>query len=202
MARLALNKSSLHRESRHLSTYERFLPSLDLKRRQLIAKRAEAAAALRRTRESIQEVKERVRTELPMLAAAEVRLPDPLVRVAGVDLGEENLLGVRLPLLRELRFAVADYSLLATPHWVDALVARLKEALELAVRAHIEERRLANLEGAVKRTTQRVNLFDKVLIPRARANIRRIEIYLADAERAGVVRAKIAKRKHAGESIP
>ena len=43
--------------------------------------------------------------------------------------------------------------------------------------------------------TQRFNLFDKVLIPRARDNIRRIAIYLADAERAAVVNSKIAKRK-------
>ena len=43
--------------------------------------------------------------------------------------------------------------------------------------------------------TQRFNLFDKVLIPRTRTNIRKISIYLADAERAGVVKSKIAKRK-------
>ncbi|MEM6429093.1 MAG: V-type ATP synthase subunit D, partial [Deinococcota bacterium] len=49
---------------------------------------------------------------------------------------------------------------------------------------------------AVKRTTQRVNLFDKVLIPNAQETIRRIQIFLADADRAAVVRAKLAKQKH------
>jgi V/A-type H+-transporting ATPase subunit D len=55
--------------------------------------------------------------------------------------------------------------------------------------------RVDALEQAERIVTQRYNLFDKVLIPRARQNIRNISIYLADAERAGVVNSKIAKRK-------
>jgi V/A-type H+-transporting ATPase subunit D len=48
---------------------------------------------------------------------------------------------------------------------------------------------------AVQKITQRVNLFDKMLIPRTRENIRKIGIFLADSERAAVVRAKIAKSR-------
>jgi len=65
------------------------------------------------------------------------------------------------------------------------------------VRLQVEQERLRRLERAVKRVTQRVNLFDKVLIPRTRENIRRIHIHLADGERSAVVRAKLAKRKQA-----
>jgi V/A-type H+-transporting ATPase subunit D len=65
------------------------------------------------------------------------------------------------------------------------------------VRVQVEQRRLALLEEAVKTITQRVNLFDKVLIPRARQNIKRIQIYLSDLQTAAVVRSKIAKRKRA-----
>lgn len=65
------------------------------------------------------------------------------------------------------------------------------------MREAVERRRLAALEGAVKAITQRVNLFDKVLIPRASANVRRIRIHLSDAEMASVTRSKIAKRKSA-----
>ena len=62
--------------------------------------------------------------------------------------------------------------------------------------------RLELLDEAVRTITQRVNLFDKVLIPRAQANIKRIRIFLADGERAAVVRAKIAKAKRAKELQP
>jgi V/A-type H+/Na+-transporting ATPase subunit D len=56
------------------------------------------------------------------------------------------------------------------------------------------------LDAAVTKVAQRVNLFDKVLVPRANANIRRIDIALGDLERAAVVNSKIAKRKKEGEA--
>ena len=49
---------------------------------------------------------------------------------------------------------------------------------------------------AVRRITQRVNLFEKILIPNAQKNIQRIRIFLGDAERSAVVRSKLAKAKH------
>ena len=57
------------------------------------------------------------------------------------------------------------------------------------------DQRLERLREAERTVTQRFNLFDKVLIPRTRGTIKTIAIYLADAERAGVVNSKIAKRK-------
>ena len=65
--------------------------------------------------------------------------------------------------------------------------------------SQVERRRLALLDEAVRKVTQRVNLFEKVLIPRTKEHIRKIRIYLSDAERAAVVRSKIAKRKHAAQ---
>ena len=95
---------------------------------------------------------------------------------------------------------VQPYAVLSKPHWVDNVVAMLHDMLELQIRAQVAERRVALLDAAVKTITQRVNLFDKVLIPRARANIKRIKIYLSDEEMSAVVRSKIAKRKRAAEA--
>lgn len=199
MARLALNKSSLSRQQSQLKTFERFLPSLDLKRRQLLAERNKAVLALRRTRAAIEQYTADVGERLPMLSNNEIDLRG-LVRLTGASLAEENIVGTRLPVLRSITVDVREYPLMARPHWVDAVTQELKVVLELQVRAHVEERRVALLEAAVKTITQRVNLFEKVLIPRARRNIKRIRIYLSDAERAGVVNSKIAKRKRAVES--
>ncbi len=199
MARLALNKSSLSRQQSQLKTFERFLPSLDLKRRQLLAERNKARIALQRTREAIAQFTVDVGERLPMLSNNEIELRG-LVRLSGVNLAEENIVGTRLPVLAGIAVEVRAYPLMARPHWVDAVVRELRVVLELRVRAQVEERRLALLEAAVKTITQRVNLFEKVLIPRARRNIKHIRIYLSDAERAGVVNSKIAKRKRAAES--
>ena len=199
MARLTLSKSSLSRESAQLKTFERYLPSLDLKRRQLIAERAKALRQFRAIQEEASKLNERIAEELPMLSTGRVQLQG-LARVTEVVLGKENLVGTELPVLRGVQVDLADYPLLGKPHWVDKLEELLKQVLEQRIRAQVLEQRLRLLDEAVRIITQRVNLFEKVLIPRTRENIRKIRIFLADAERAAVVRAKIAKRKRAAEA--
>ncbi len=194
MARLSLSKSALHKEGRQLKTYQRFLPSLDLKRKQLIAERAKAQQALRDTDARLAELHRTVAAEVPMLADHEVGLGD-LVHIEGIELAEENLLGTRLPVLQKVQVVRRAYSLLARPHWVDRVQALLTEAVELRLQLQVQQQRLQRLEKAVQKITQRVNLFDKVLIPKTRENIRKIGIFLADGERAAVVRAKIAKSR-------
>ena len=90
---------------------------------------------------------------------------------------------------------VAEYSMLAKPHWVDMLVEQLKQMVEQKTRIEVAAERVRLIEQAERKITQRVNLFDKILIPTAKKNIKKIQIYLADAERAAVVRSKITKRK-------
>ena len=194
MPQLALNKTSLTRETRQLDTYQRFLPSLDLKRRQLIAERNKARRQLVATEAEIESLEASAGESIPMAADRRLDL-DGLVKVDRVEVGEENLVGLRLPVLIDVQLRRVEYSLLARPHWVDALASLLETLLQLRIRLRLEQQRLAVLEAAVKKITQRVNLFDKVLIPKARDNIRRIRIKLSDTEKAAIVNAKIAKRK-------
>ncbi len=199
MARLALNKSSLTRQTRQLKSYQEFLPSLDLKRRQLIQEYSKARRMFSDTRERLKDLDPLIAERLPMLSGERVVLSG-IVKLRGVDLAEENVMGTRLPRLEEVHFDVHDYGLLGKPHWVDNTVAFLKQALTLRVEAQIAERRMELLGEAVRTITQRVNLFDKVLIPRTRAHIKKIRIYLSDGERAAVVRSKLAKAKKAAAS--
>jgi V/A-type H+-transporting ATPase subunit D len=194
MARLALNKAALTRQNQQLKSYRAYLPSLDMKRRALLAEQGKARRELKEERKRLEELNPLIAERLPMLSDERVDLAG-LVRVARVQSEEENLMGARLPVVRRIEFEVADYALLGKPHWVDPLVEYLKQALELRMRLRVAERRLGLLDDAVRIITQRVNLFDKVLIPRARENIKRIRIHLSDEERAAVVRAKLAKRK-------
>lgn len=196
MARLSLNKTALHREQSRLKQFQRLLPSLDLKRRQLIAERLHARETLHASEAELDVLVAEVRDRLPMAGDDTLQFQD-LARVTAVRLREHNLLGVHLPVLEGVDIDVAEYSALTTPHWLDRYQEALRSALALTVRLQVERERLRRLEQAVKRVTQRVNLFDKVLIPRTGENIRRIRIHLADGERSAVVRAKLAKRKQA-----
>ena len=195
MPRLALNKSALHRETRRLAQYRRALPSLDLKRRQLVAERQGAARALASTTAEVDRLREGVRQQLPMLAFRRVSLKD-LAVVREIRLGERNVLGSRLPVLESIEVQPRDYGLLARPQWVDVTSARLQSMLVLQVQVRVRRRQLEILQAAVAKATQRVNLFEKVLIPRTQERIRRLRIHLGEGERAAVIRAKIAKRKH------
>ncbi len=196
MAKLTLSKSALAQERSQLKLYERTLPSLDLKRRQLSAELARATQALAAARAAVAELEGDIGNQLPMLANSEIELSG-LVQMTDFELVEENVVGVRLPLLKRIHCTVADYSLLAKPAWVDVLVQRLKDAAELRTQVLVAEERVRILQYQEKRVTQRVNLFDKILIPTARRNIQRIQIFLGDAERAAVVRSKLVKAKQA-----
>ncbi|WP_210396483.1 V-type ATP synthase subunit D [Motiliproteus sediminis] len=194
MGKLALNKSSMHRESKRLKSFEQYLPALDLKRKQIIGERFKARRRMAEIEQEIAEQRQRVGEQLPMLAEMNLEL-EGLVQLEQVTLGDENLVGIHLPVLADLRVARAPYSLFSRPHWIDALANQLEQMLRLKLEKRIQHRRIELLEQALQKTTQRINLFEKVLIPQARENIRRIQIFLSDGERAGVVRAKISKDK-------
>jgi V/A-type H+-transporting ATPase subunit D len=199
MAQLSLSKSSLSHEQSQLKSFQQFLPSLDLKRRQLIAERAKAKAAVIEVEEAVARLKDEVGRELPMAATREVDL-SRLVTAQVVEIGEQNVVGVRLPVLSSVTVETRAYSPLAKPHWVDRAAVCLRQMIEQQLQLTVARERLEVLEQAVTTITQRVNLFDKVLIPRAQANIKKIRIYLSDMEREGVVRAKNAKKKTAARA--
>ncbi len=193
MAKLALSKSGLQKQREDMRLYERVLPSLDLKRMQLSSELKRARQQLAEAEAEVEKLIKRVAAQLPMLANREIDVSG-LVQVESFRIEEENLVGVKLPALVEVKCNVMPYSMLAKPHWVDMLVEQLTQMVEQKTRVQVAAERVRLLEQAERRVTHRVNLFDKILIPTAKKNIQKIQIYLADAERAAVVRSKITKR--------
>lgn len=192
MAKLALNKNELQKKRDQLKLYRRVLPSLDMKRQQLTVELRKSERLMRKQEDELQVHFKRSTEQLPMMALEEITLED-LLRVEEITVGEENLVGVRVPVLEEIRFDVRSYSMLSKPHWVDEAVDRLREAVELKAQVRVARLRVKRLEKAVRRITQRVNLFEKILIPRTEEDIRKIQIYLGEAERAAVIRSKMMK---------
>ena len=192
MPRLAQNLSELHRLRRRLTAIERALPSLDLKRRQIAARLYEERRRLEAGRSQLRGVSAAVADRLPMLADAGLPL-EKLVRVAAVHVRPERIAGIRVSRLAGVDFDSIPYGRLTHPAWVDGLVRQLRAGIEARAAVTVLARRVAVLEHALLRATQRVNLLEKLLIPRARAAIRSINITLADTRRAAFVRAKIAK---------
>ena len=185
------------REAADLAMYRRFLPALDLKRQQLMAARAATRDRIAALEADLAAHVAAVGTGLPMLADQDIAV-EGLVRVTGFTRGTRNVAGTPVPVLDDIAVAVTPYGYLTRPHWVDRLVEALAAALRLRMALVVEHEALAVLDAAIATVTRRVNLFEKVLIPRAQANIKRTRIALGDMERAAVVTPKIAKRKREG----
>ena len=194
MAKLSLNKSTLSDLIKQLKTYQNILPSLDLKRKQLLSEQEKARKELRELDHRLEALNPMVEKQIPMLGYKQVDLRG-IVRVTKAEILEENVMGLRLPKLGKIEIKVSEYPFLGKPHWVDRVVQLLKQAIEIRMLRQVMERRLESLAASAKVVSQRVNLFEKVLIPKAEANIQRIRISLSDAERDSIVRAKIAKRE-------
>jgi V/A-type H+-transporting ATPase subunit D len=194
MARLSFSKASLHKEAAQLKRYHQYLPSLDLKRQQLIVERNKAKADLKQTEDLITQGQSIVYHQLPMLSDENIDVKG-LVGIEQVIINKENRVGIKLPYLETIKISSKPYSFLTKPHWVDLVVIQLKEMLELQIALKINQQRLEILNLAVKKVTQKVNLFDKILIPKAQKNIKNIKVFLSDTERASVIRAKITKQK-------
>tara|TARA_R110002072_G_scaffold284006_1_gene447804 strand:- start:23665 stop:24264 length:600 start_codon:yes stop_codon:yes gene_type:complete len=194
---LALNKTTLKRERDQAKLYRKFLPSLELKRQQLQVAWRQSETELQEIRAEVRRISDDLESLYPLIGGSTIDVAemDHWVRIAELTTKTENVVGTAVPVLGQLRLEVEPYSRLVMPFWVDSLVEALRQMIELRVRVDIAKRRTEALAVALRQVTQRVNLFDKVLIPRADENIRRILIFLSDQERAAVVRSKIAKTR-------
>lgn len=195
MASLSISKSTLKKERDRLKLLKRFLPSLDLKRKQLLTAQKSAQSDLAKAEEDEAKETEKLKWLLELLGAWQLDL-DGLVTIDSVVIDEENLVGARLPVAREVKFKTADYSMLGKPFWVDFLVDYVQHMATMRVHLQVYRERAARLNLQVRRITQRVNLFERRLIPQATENIKRIQIGLGEQERAAVVRSKISKKKN------
>jgi V/A-type H+-transporting ATPase subunit D len=192
MATIALSKSSLQQQRDRVSLFQRFLPSLQLKQRQLTAEYKKAMQELAKAEQVADQASHSLPALLPILGSSSIKLSG-LIRIRSIDIAQEDVLGLRLPTLRAVDFEAAEYSLLATPFWFDDLVTCLKEVATYRIRLGVYRERVTRMRSGVRRITQRVNLFEKVLIPNAKQNIARIQIFLSDVERTAVVTSKIAR---------
>lgn len=120
---------------------------------------------------------------------------DNLVEPDTVISKKENIAGVTVPKFVELTFKDITYDIDDYPLWVDTALIKLREIARLDALVSTLRKQEELLEKELRATSQRVNLFEKVKIPEAKENIRKIGVYLGDQQTAAVVRGKISKKK-------
>jgi V/A-type H+-transporting ATPase subunit D len=186
-------KNELKRQRDMLQRFERFLPTLQLKKQQL---QMEVRNVEARLREHVA-ADRRLRKELDTwvrLFCEPVDFGERLrVREVVTEVG--NVAGVSIPVLAEVAFDVPPPDLFATASWTDDGVRMLRELVRHRIERMVLEEQHRRLAEELRVTSQRVNLFEKVKIPESRENIRVIRIFLGDQQTAEIARSKIAKNK-------
>lgn len=194
-----LTKNELKVQKDRLKQFQRYLPTLQLKKQQLQAVVMQVTVQLEQVARQRQAAVAGLDDWVAVFAEndsfpAEKRL-EALVRPKHVVCGEENIAGVVVPVFQELSFEDIQYDVADYPLWVDTAAVRLREIARLDALEKTLRRQVELLEQELRATAQRVNLFEKVKIPEAKENIRVIGIYLGDQQTSAVVRGKIAKKK-------
>ncbi len=121
--------------------------------------------------------------------------PD-LVRIDDVRLSEGKVAGVRVPILEGIDFSEKEYDLFSSPAWTADGVELVKKIGGLMVESEVYMRRSELLDRARKKTTQKVNLYEKVQIPGYEEAILKIKRFLEDEENLSKSSQKIVKQRH------
>ncbi len=196
MSKVKLTKTALKQERDSLKQFQRFLPTLQLKKQQL-------QMEMRTCLERIEANEKRERAAKNALSAwtrlfgdrtAADRLASYL-KVRKIQTGTQNIAGVDVPVFESVLFDLAEFDLYTEEPWFDDALVSLKEIISIQEERGIIRKQYDLIADELRVTTQRVNLFEKVKIPECRENIRTIQIYIGDMSTAAVARSKIAKKK-------
>ena len=196
---IKLTKNELKKQKDNLKQFQRYLPTLQLKKQQLqsviMGIREELERKEAERIQMIGDLDDWVAVFAENELFEEKKRLDQLVQPDRVIVKDDNIAGVTIPAFEELTFKDINYDVDDYPLWVDTAVFKLREIARLDALVSTLRKQTELLEKELRTTSQRVNLFEKVKIPEAKENIRVIQVYLGDQQTAAVVRGKISKKK-------
>ena len=189
------NKTSLTNLGKQLKIRQNALPTLKNKesalRVSVIAAKAEAQAQA--------DALEAKLREYDYLAALWNEFQPGLISIKDVHLKTVKIAGVKAPQLDGIDFMLQPFDAFASPAWYADGIRILKELSTLGIESEISEERRSILEFNRRKTTQKVNLYEKVQIPGYQEAIRKIKRYMEDEDNLTKASSKIVKNRHAAQ---
>jgi V/A-type H+-transporting ATPase subunit D len=183
------NKTSLQSVEKQLKVRVRALPTIK-------SKESALRLEVKRTKDYYLELVAALEKELKKyehLSGLWNEFVPELITVKEVAIDTKKVAGVLLPIFGSVTFETKSYSRFNAPVWFADGIALLKRVAESGIRAEVEQIKLEQLEYARKKTTQKVNLFEKVQIPGYTDAIRKIKRYLEDEESLSKASQKIMR---------
>ncbi len=195
MAEVKLTKTELRVQQIKLDRLRKYLPTLQLKKAMLQMEVNQAQIEIEILIGQFAAAQEKVSKYSALLTERSATDLFSAVQVRQVEKIYENIAGVDIPNFKRVHFEPASYSLFDTPVWFESAILGLQGLITVRERIRIAEEKKHALEKELREVSIRVNLFEKILIPRALENIKKIKIFLGDQQLAAVSQAKVAKKK-------
>ena len=190
------NKTSLQALEKDLKMRQRTLPTLQSKESAL---RLEVKRAKDEIKALDEEVDRRIKDYDQMLALWG-EFDTSLIHVDDVRMSIKKIAGVRVPVLDEVVYSTKEFSIFSSPKWFADGFNQLKAIADVGIRQEFVRRKVELLDYARKKTTQKVNLFEKVQIPGYQDAIRKIKRFMEDEENLSKSSQKIVKSKREAEA--
>ena len=189
------NKTSLNEIGKQLKVRQRALPTLQNKESAL-------RLEVRKAKDISDAIEEKLSAGLSRydyLSALWNEFDPGLISITDVDLHTVKVAGVKTPALGEIRYEIKPFNAFVKPAWYADGVAILKELSRLGIESEVYREKARILDYQRKKTTQKVNLYEKVQIPGYQEAIRKIKRYMEDEENLSKASQKIVKSRHAAE---
>lgn len=193
--RFQYNKTSLTNLQKQLKVRQNALPTLQNKESALRLEVRKARDEADRLVKELGAALERY----DYLAALWNEFEPGLIRIADVDLHTVKVAGVKTPSLGGIRYELKPFNAFGKPAWYADGVAILQELSRLGIASEVYVEKARILDWQRKKTTQKVNLYEKVQIPGYQEAIRKIKRYMEDEENLSKASSKIVKNRHAEE---
>jgi V/A-type H+-transporting ATPase subunit D len=193
MAKIRLTKNELKKQKDNLKRFTRYLPTLELKKKQLLAEIRKIQGEIDRLQNKINETDTEV-AQWADVFAEDIDLKN-YVKLKEIETEHGNIAGIDIPVFKDVKFEENEYDLFNTPLWVDAGIEVSKAQMKRRAYFQIAKKQQEIIREELRVTIQRIKLFEEVKIPESQENIRIIQIFLGDQQTAEVVRGKIAKSK-------
>ena len=186
------NKSALHELGLQLKIRENALPTLKSKEAalRLEVKKAKTAAL-----EFDEKLNLKV-TDIKDMVRLWVEFDEGLVKLKNATYTTKTIAGVKIPVLENLEFEISEISQYHKPDWFLDGIHILEELTRLSIQRDVNWKAMEILEYARKKTTQKVNLYEKVQIPEYNQAISKIKRFLEDEENLSKAAQKILKRRN------
>lgn len=195
MAQIKMTKMELRDQQYKLKQLQKYLPTLQLKKAMLQTEVTSALYEIEGLKREYQEFEKECTAFQDLLTdpSAEIALKSALVDE--VEKRFENIAGAEIPFFEKVIFRPFEYSLFDSPLWVDSAQEKIKTLVVQKEKIEVVKEKKRILEKELREVSIRVNLFEKILIPRTEGNIKKIKVFLGDQELASVAQAKVAKGK-------